>query len=338
MVTLVSIIIPHFERTELLRATVNSVYAQTASNWEIIIVDDGSSTEAYNCIKALSSDKTQVIQRDDGPKGPSRCRNIGIQAAKGDYILFLDSDDLLAPNCIENRFKQTQLSPDEELWVFPVELFREIPGDMKQAWNNMEKGAFRDPLPRFLVSDSPWCVSSPLWRRRTLQSLRGFNEAVMYGDDADLHIRALLSDVRFVQFPHEQPDVYIRRADAPRITNTLSPNLLDSRLKRLEEGTRILRNKNVSHELMTLWEGQYFVEGEFLLFNQPDPRKALHRLVTIWQKSYPHSSRKIRLAHLYFQTASLCNSRLYILTRVMRRIMMRLLPIGWFPSQLVAND
>lgn len=336
--TLISIIIPHFERPELLRETINSVFAQTSSNWEVVVVDDGSSADTYSRIKPLSSDRTQIIQRKDGQKGPSRCRNIGIQAAKGAYVLFLDSDDLLATHCIESRIQKTQQFPANDLWVFPVELFRENPGDMKQPWNDMEKGTFKDPLSRFLVSDSPWCVSSPLWRREVLQELGGFNEAVMYGDDADLHIRALLKGVRFTQFPHEKPDIYIRRADMPRITNSLSPKLLDSRFRRLEEGTTALVNAKVSPELMNLWEGQYFVEGEFLLFNQPSPRQDLLRLLSTWQMKYPKSKNKIRLASVYFQTACLCNNRLYIATRIMRRIMMKLLPSSCFPAQLGGTE
>lgn len=336
--TFVSIIIPHFERPELLRETLDSVRAQTASNWEVIVVDDGSSADAYSRIQALSSEKIQIIQRQDGPKGPSRCRNLGIQTAKGDYVLFLDSDDLLAPHCIETRLHNAQQFPQNDLWAFPVELFREHPGDMKQSWNDMEKGTFKDPLSRFLVSDSPWCVSSPIWRRESLQALNGFNEAVMYGDDADLHIRALLSGIRYLQFPNEQPDVYIRRAEVARITNTPSPKLLESRLRRLKEGTSTLLNAKVTPELMTLWEGQYFVEGEFLLFNQPSPRQELLQLISTWREKYPNSTNKVRLANLYFQTACSCNNRLYIVTRIMRRIMMKLLPPSWFPAQLEASE
>lgn len=334
--TLASVVIPHFERPELLRETLDSVCTQTTSNWEVIVVDDGSSADVYSRIKALSSDKIHIIQRQDGLKGPSRCRNLGIQAAKGDYILFLDSDDLLAPHCIETRLHKAQQFHQNDLWAFPVELFREHPGDMKQSWNDMQKGTFKDPLSRFLVSDSPWCVSSPIWRRESLQALNGFNEAVMYGDDADLHIRALLSGFRYLQFPNEQPDVFIRRAEVARITNTLSPKLLESRLSRLKEGTSTLLNAKATPELMTLWEGQYFVEGEFLLFNQPSPRHELSQLISTWRKKYPNSRNKIRLANLYFQTACSCNKRLFIVTRIMRRIMMKIFPPSWFPAQLGA--
>jgi glycosyltransferase involved in cell wall biosynthesis len=333
-VTLVSIIIPHFERPELLRETLDSVCAQTTPNWEVIVVDDGSSEDVYSRIKALSSEKIQIIQRQDGLKGPSRCRNLGIQTAKGDYVLFLDSDDLLAPHCIETRLHKAQQFPQNDLWAFPVELFRKTPGDLKQTWNDMEHGKFNDPLSRFLVSDSPWCVSSPLWRRESLRPLNGFNEAVMYGDDADLHIRALLSGIHYTQFPNVRADTFIRRADTPRITNTLSPQLLESRLKRLEEGSRALLNARVSPDLMNLWEGQYFVEGEFLLFNQPAPLTAIHRLIDLWRTMYPYSKHKIGLSCLYFRIASYSNPRLYIVTRISRRLMMKLAPKSWFPSRI----
>jgi glycosyltransferase involved in cell wall biosynthesis len=331
---IVSVIIPHFERAELLKETLRSIENQSCSQWEAIVVDDGSDREVFQKVTKFGSDKVRVLQREGGIKGPSRCRNIGIEAARGDYILFLDSDDLLASHCIEQRLSETTKSSDADLWVFPVELFRQTPGDMRQQWNDMRRGKFPDPLRRFLVSDSPWCVSSTLWRREALRKLGGFNERVMYGDDADLHIRALLSKLSFLEYPDAVPDVYIRRSEAARITNSCGPKLLESRRVRLDEGTRNLEKYRASGSLTELWEGQYFVEGEFLMFTQEGAQQELLSLLKLWSKNYPASSQRIRLASLYFRLGYFFRQRWYLAVRLARRLAMQIFPTGWFPSQL----
>jgi glycosyltransferase involved in cell wall biosynthesis len=332
MPPLISIVIPHFERFELLQATIRSLETQTINCWEAIIVDDGSCNSTYTKVQSLASEKIRISQRQEGPKGPSKCRNLGIQKAQGDYILFLDSDDLLAPSCLDQRIAVAKSRDHLEMWVFPVELFRNCPGDLNQPWNNMRKGVFPDPLRRFLVSDCPWCVSSALWKRGAIERIGGFNESIMYGDDADLHIRALLNGLKYEEYPDTQPDVYIRRSDVVRITNTCRPELLESRRIRLREGTKTLRRHNAPNELLEIWEGQYFVEGEFLVFTQQNPRSDLRALKSLWSSDFESLSLRKQLAFCYFEFCTFFRKRFYLLLRIARRIAMRLFPSHWFPS------
>jgi glycosyltransferase involved in cell wall biosynthesis len=330
----ISIIIPHFERVELLRETLRSIENQSSSQWEVIIVDDGSRPETYNSVTALGNNRVHALQRNGGEKGPSCCRNLGIFASKGEYILFLDSDDLLAPHCIEQRLRHAAISPNADFWVFPVEIFRQIPGDTREPWNDMRKGKFIDPLRRFLVSDPPWCVSSTLWKRETLRKLGGFNERVMYGDDADLHTRALLANFLFIDYPETEADVYIRRSETARITNSCGPKLLESRRVRLQEGTKALAQSGANSELKELWEGQYFVEGEFLMFTQERSKQDLKILLGIWSANYPESRKRLWISSLYFCWGNFFRKRCYLLVRLARRIVMTLWPPSWFPDQI----
>lgn len=330
----ISIVIPHFERFELLQETIRSLESQTINCWEAIIVDDGSCNSTYTKVQSLASEKIKISQRQEGPKGPSRCRNLGIQKARGEYILFLDSDDLLAPSCIAQRLAVAKSRNQLEMWVFPVELFQKSPGDWKQPWNDMRKGAFPDPLRRFLVSDCPWCVSSALWKREALEQIGGFNESIMYGDDADLHIRALLNGLKYEEYPDAQPDVYIRRSDIVRITNSRRPDLLESRRIRLSEGTKTLRQHNAPKEFMELWEGQYFVEGEFLVFTQENPSSDLKALKRLWAADFANRAFRKSLAYVYWKFCSTFRKRFYLAVRLARRMAFLLFPSAWFPSQM----
>ena len=90
MSPLVSILIPHYNRNDLLAETLVSVSAQTYDNWEGIVVDDQSSDEAWRAIKHHTEDsRIRVIKRLSEPRGPSKCRNIALDKARGEFILFL---------------------------------------------------------------------------------------------------------------------------------------------------------------------------------------------------------------------------------------------------------
>lgn len=327
---LISVIIPHFERMSLLLQTMASLQQQSYRHWEAIIVDDGSAAPVWQQLQELRNDRVRVLRREDGVKGPSRCRNLGLQAARGEYVLFLDSDDLLGPDCLQARMAAVQRHPDSQFWVFPVQLFHQQPGDCQHGWNVMTEAG--DDLERFLRSDGPWCVSSSFWRLQALTRLGGFNELVMYGDDADLHIRALLSDLPFRQMLQHSADVFIRRSDAPRITGgQVSDTLLRSRLERLTQVWLALKRANSPPRLLQLWQSQYFMEGEFLLYNRAVGSDWLGRLCDQWQMQYPLAGWRRRFAVFYLRWAAFWRDRWYLQVRLARRAAMLLLPAEWFP-------
>ncbi len=160
----------------------------------------------------------------------------------------------------------------------------------------------------------------------------GFNEAVCYGDDAHLHLRALLSGLQVRQFPESLPDVFIRRGAETRITNSLSPPLVESRRVRLEEGIRLLKEAGARPPYLQLWEGQYFVEAEFLLFKVPDSRAAIYRVLADWQRHFlPRlTTRAVVLG--YFHLALATRKKAYLALRIARRLAMKLLPAEFFPQ------
>lgn len=98
---LVSIIIPTFNRAHLIGETLDSVLVQTYTNWECIIIDDGSTdiTEQVVDKYVTKDNRFKFLKRPKNkPKGANSCRNIGLEDATGDYIVFFDSDDLMTPD------------------------------------------------------------------------------------------------------------------------------------------------------------------------------------------------------------------------------------------------
>ncbi|PRX14363.1 glycosyltransferase family 2 protein [Nonlabens ulvanivorans] len=103
---MISIIIPVFNRVDLVKDTLGSITQQSYQNWECVIVDDGSTDGSQNAIQNfIATDKRfQFIQRpQEVQKGAPSCRNMGLSHATGDYIQFFDSDDIMIPSMLEDK-------------------------------------------------------------------------------------------------------------------------------------------------------------------------------------------------------------------------------------------
>jgi len=217
----VSIIIPVFNRADLLQETLESVSRQSYSNWECIIVDDGS-TDASTEVAGRyvqSAPGFVFFARNTLQKGASVCRNLGLSSARGDMLLFLDSDDLLAPGCLEKRLESVSKQPDCDFWIFNLARFHEHPGDSSHLFNIRTD---EDALSRFFRMDVPWGVSSTLWNREYLLKLGGFDDSLPSWQDWEIHVRALLKGARYHWFPNE-PDAFYR---SPQNRETIGKNSL----------------------------------------------------------------------------------------------------------------
>ena len=116
----VSVIIPTYNRKERLIKTINSVLAQDYKNYEIIIIDDGSVDGTANYIKQYFP---QIMLLEQENQGVSAARNLDIRAAQGNWIAFLDSDDIWHSNKLSQQINylkkhpQYQICHSEEIWI-----------------------------------------------------------------------------------------------------------------------------------------------------------------------------------------------------------------------------
>lgn len=324
MAPAVSIITPHFDRPGLLRDMVDSVISQSFSSWELIIVDDQSSDDHFAEIRKLSEhEQIQVLRRERSPKGPSHCRNLGLALARGSFVLFLDSDDLLAPWCLEDRVTVLQDRPELDFAVFPVLLFHSVPGDRNLLWNRLTGG---DDLERFLGSTPPWCMTSPLWRSKAVRGIGGLAINLRYGTDSELHTRALLRGLHYEKFPEHLPDMFVRRDETPRFNAERSDALLDAHFARLTTTTRMLVDSKAEPGLFRLWEVQYFAELEFLIFNAPQPGRFTDRLFEDWSALPGSRKSTLPVLRFYAWIASVTRDRCYLVLRLTRKMILRLIP------------
>jgi glycosyltransferase involved in cell wall biosynthesis len=122
---LVSIIIPFYNRESLLRDAIESVLAQTYSHWELFLVDDGSTDGSAELARDYASRKPENVHYLDHPNhtncGVTRTRNLGAAASQGEYLAFLDSDDIWLPNKLEYQVAIMQAFPQVGLCCSPSE-------------------------------------------------------------------------------------------------------------------------------------------------------------------------------------------------------------------------
>ena len=115
---LVSIVMPVFNRARFLPQAIESIKAQSFSNWELLIVDDGSTDNSVELLKELTSNignPVKILQQEN--QGPAAARNTGIKQAKGDFFAFFDSDDLWYPHHLKNSLAAFAQHPDLS-WVY----------------------------------------------------------------------------------------------------------------------------------------------------------------------------------------------------------------------------
>ena len=199
---LVSVIIPAWNAETFLAETLNSVFAQTWPHFEVIVVDDGSNDGTAAVAKAFAeasgerSTELRLIRQQNG--GPSSARNAGLRVAGGDYLTFLDADDLWLPETLEKLVGFAETHPDASL-VFGdagsfdhngirFDSFFEKHGC--PATDN--RGIVVNALEKLLESN--FILTGALLLRRECIARAGyFDESISHGEDYDFWIRVTLS-------------------------------------------------------------------------------------------------------------------------------------------------
>jgi glycosyltransferase involved in cell wall biosynthesis len=203
MSNLVSVIIPVFNRFNLVEKTIYSVLKQNYTNYEIIIVDDCSTDGVFS----YSNEKLK-IHRLNNNSGPGVCRQFGLEKAKGDYILFLDSDDVLEPDFLKLSIQKHFEFNNSICFTYCHSGVL----NSNLTWNNTDK-EYSNIFPN-LLKGRQWPTSALLWNKNYLPNWNNFRS----WEDYDIEFRAALKCNK-IGFVNDKL-VYISPPDA----NSLSGN------------------------------------------------------------------------------------------------------------------
>jgi len=129
----VSVIIPTYNRAHLVSRAIHSVLDQTYQDFELVVVDDGSTDNTYEVVKGFNDQRISYIRHQQN-KGCAAARNTGINATRGEYIAFQDSDDEWLPRKLEKQMKFFSNAPDE-VGVIYTDMWR-IHEERKKYWHS----------------------------------------------------------------------------------------------------------------------------------------------------------------------------------------------------------
>lgn len=205
----ISIVIPVYNRAEILPATLESILIQTFPIWECIIVDDLSTDGTPGVVADYQrkDNRFKFFSRNpDQVKGPSTCRNIGIEEARGKYIMFVDSDDLLYSSCLKTRINFASKNPDCQFWIFKTETRSSGNKSIFNVLPDKEKNESFFYIKKFLNGQMPFHTMSPLWLRCELQLIKGFDSSFLLFEDPEIHLRYLLKGVEVKTAMNGSPD------------------------------------------------------------------------------------------------------------------------------------
>jgi glycosyltransferase involved in cell wall biosynthesis len=206
---MVSIITPSFNSSQYIEDTYKGIIQQSTPDWEWIVVDDGSSDTTLALLHqyAASDSRIKFFQRNREPKGATTCRNIAIEKCTGDYLIFLDTDDIPASFCFEQRTNEMKQNPGCDFIIFQMLSFNERPGDLALLWN-VEDG--RDDLERAIRMNPVMAGSSTIWKKESFVKIGLWDDRILLNQDIELHIRAIVSGCRYLLRLNLPPDIFVR--------------------------------------------------------------------------------------------------------------------------------
>jgi GT2 family glycosyltransferase len=192
---LVTIGIPCFNSAKWLGGAIESALAQTWTNREVIVVDDGS-IDHSKVIASAFGDHIRLISSDH--YGATYARNLILQEARGEWIQFLDADDALLPEKIAKQFAETEGGKDADIIYSPVVVETSTGSKTNKIESPVDLR--RDIYGQWLLWELPQ-TGGALWRRSALEKLGGWKKDQPCCQEHELYLRAIQAGLRFVFAP-----------------------------------------------------------------------------------------------------------------------------------------
>jgi glycosyltransferase involved in cell wall biosynthesis len=259
---MVSVIIPVYNAEMYLRESIDSVLKQTFKNYEIIVVDDGS-TDGTREIIHQSYPMVRYIFQSNG--GPAKARNRGIAEAKGDFIAFQDADDIWLPTKLEKQVEYFRQHPDIDFTFTENSLFNSN-GILKSEIGK-RKRLMEGDIVRNIFWKSYVATPTVMVRKKVHQEIGGFDESLITAEDDNLWLRIA---IRFKTGLIDEPLVLVR-INEKSLTRTEKNifvgvrehlNLIEKKYPELRQRLGNLINKKYS--MIYFIHGlDYFLRNEF---------------------------------------------------------------------------
>jgi glycosyltransferase involved in cell wall biosynthesis len=196
--SLISVIIPVYNGEKTIRETIESVLNQTFRDFELIILNDGSQDSTLEVVSSIQDSRLKVFSYPNA--GLATSRNRGTFHAVGEYISFIDADDLWTPDKLETQLKALQDNPEAAVAYSWTNYIDESGQFLRRGGYLTANG---NVYAKLLVVDFLENGSNPLIRRQALIQVGGFDESLPAAEDWDILLR-LAAQYSFVAVPYPQ--------------------------------------------------------------------------------------------------------------------------------------
>jgi glycosyltransferase involved in cell wall biosynthesis len=243
---MVSIIVPAYNAAAFIGETIESVLGQSYSDWELTVIDDGSTDQTAAIVAAVKDKRVRVVRQANS--GVARARNNGLLAAQGEYLVFLDADDLMTPGFLELRVRALDEHPAAGFAGGLVETFP-VAGKVRRA-------VARDPENEILFFN-PDCVTVPsnyMFRKSILLQHKIFFNTTL-SSTADRFFILELSKVTTGIVVEQEEGKLLYRYTSDSMSNRLSPSLIIDNEKFYYE----LKKKSLFPARKQLFKSLYFL-------------------------------------------------------------------------------
>jgi glycosyltransferase involved in cell wall biosynthesis len=262
----ISIITPFFNAEKTIRTTIQTVIDQSFLDWELVLVDDGSTDDSVKCVQEfMKNSKIRLIQQSN--LGVSAARNLGVIHSNGDYLVFLDADDLLSKTHLEDFNREGIQAPD--LVTCEIKIFLKGVEKEKTRGNN---STFRSMIP------GSWMIKKEIFER-----LGGFDERLKFAENTEFFFRFDLEERKRIHILKENLCYFQSESGGSKNLQ----NMIDSILIILEKHDQILTAhvKYLYHQIVGVNQMRFqrFNHARFHLrkayYLKPFQLKTLARLI-----------------------------------------------------------
>lgn len=212
---MVSVVIPCYNYSHFIRATLEGLQQQSWPNWEALIIDDGSTDNTAEVVQSFAILDKRIKYFVQQNSGPSIARKNGVLQSKGSYIQFLDADDLLEPDKFRIQLNLFAAQPGIDIVYGNVRYFRNNPWS-KDEWTNTFWGQEEEWMPKISGHGDSLLIQSLkgsfgpvncfLYRRRVFERIGGWDTGLRAAEDYLLSLKCVLAGCSFLF--HEQPGSY----------------------------------------------------------------------------------------------------------------------------------
>ncbi len=303
LMPLISVIIPAYNAEKTIKETINSVLNQTFSDFELIVINDGSKDATLEIISQITDPRLKVISYNNA--GASVSRNRGFRNSIGEFIAFLDADDLWTPDKLAAQLAALKNHPECDVAYSWTDCIDESSQFLRRGGYTTVNG---DAYAHLLLSDILENGSSPLIRRQAFLDIGGFDESLPAGQDWDLYLRLAVKH-QFVTVPKTQ------------ILYRVSSDSLSANHEKLETGSlRVI--------------AKAFAQApESLQYLKPYSLSNLYKYLSFKVLQEPPSSKKGLVAMKLIWNA-VKNDPMLLQKRVMLKVMMKIALLVLLPPPL----